>query len=119
MKKKKRLTFSSSAAIIPATHRSPDTRSQVTSSTVLRSVATVHEDAGIHAVQLRNRVDLCHSAVITAFAKTTRRYWVGIEPRILSENEMPYENCPVECERVIVACTVTTWLATDGSAPFK
>ena len=41
--KNQRSTFSSSTVTIPATHRSPDTRSQVTLSTVLRSVAAVHQ----------------------------------------------------------------------------
>ena len=36
---------------------------------VLRSVATVHKDAEVHAVKLCDRIDLrpCHSAVITVF----------------------------------------------------
>ena len=52
-----------------ATHRSPDARSQVTSSTVLRSVVAVHNNAEVHAVKLCDRIDLrpCHCAVITAF----------------------------------------------------
>ena len=67
--KNQRLTFSSSTVTIPATHRSPDARAQVTSSTVLRSVAAVHKDAEVHAVKLCDRIDLrpCHSAVITVF----------------------------------------------------
>ena len=67
--KNQHLTFLSSTVPISATHRSPDARSQVTSSTVLRSVAAVHKDAEVHAVKLCDRIDLrpCHSAVITVF----------------------------------------------------
>ena len=77
--KNQRLTFSSSAATIPATHRSADARPQATSSTALRSVAAVHEDAEVHTVKLRNRIDLRprhSSAVITAFTgcPTIARY---------------------------------------------
>ena len=66
--KNQRLTFSSSTVAVPATHNSPDACSQVTSSTVLRSVAAVHKDAEVHAVKLCNRIDLRprHNAVITA-----------------------------------------------------
>ena len=94
--KNQRLTFSSSTVTIPATHRSPDARSQVTSSTVLRSVAAVHKDTEGHSVKLCNRIDLRprHSAVITAFTyiKPCQDTEVIIEPRILSENEMPINN---------------------------
>ena len=118
-RKNQRLTFSSSTVTVPATHRSPDARSKVTSSTVLRSVAAVHKDAEVHAVKSCNRIDLRprHSAVITAFTniKPLQDTEVIIEPRILSENEMSCDNRPVEFERVIVARTLTTWLATDGS----
>ena len=86
--KNQRLTFSSTTVTISATHRSPDARSQATSSTVLRSVAAVHKYAEVHAVKLRNRIDLrpCHSAVITAFTdiKTLQDTEAIIEPRILS-----------------------------------
>ena len=116
--KNQRLTFSSSTVTIPDTHRSPDARSQVTSSTVLRSVAAVHKDAEVHAVKVCNPIDLRprHSAVITAFAdmKPLQDTEVIIEPRILSENEMSCDIRPVEFERVAVARTLTTWLAADG-----
>ena len=114
-----RLNFSSSNISIPATHRSPDTCSHVTPSTVSPSVAAVHKDAETHAVKLRSRINLRprHGAVITAFtdAKPLKDTEVVIEPRILSEQEMSCENCPVEFERVIVARTLATWLAIDGS----
>ena len=57
-----------------------------------------------------------HSAVITVFTgdKLLHDMEVIIEPRILSENEMSCETCPVEFQRIMVACTLTTWLA-DGS----
>ena len=113
------LTFSSSTVTITATHRSPDARSQVTSSTVLRSVAAVHKDAEVHTVTLCNRIHLRprHSAVITAFTdiKPLQDTEVIIEPRIRSENDMFCDNRPVDFERVIVARTLTTWLPADGS----
>ena len=112
--KNQRLTFSSSTVTIPATHRSPDTRSQVTSSTVLRSVAAVHKDAEVHAVKLCNRIDLRprHGVVMTAFIDIKPLKIRKLSP---SENEMACDNRPVEFERVIVARTVTTWLSADGS----
>ena len=114
-----RLTFSSSTITVPATHRSPDARSQVTSFTVLRSVAAMHKDAEVHAVKLCDRIDLRprRSAVITAFTdiKPPQHTEVIVEPRILSENEMSCDNRPVEFERVIVARTLTTRLTADGS----
>ena len=117
--KNQRLTFSSSTVTIPATHRSPDARSQVTSSTVLRSVAAVHKYAEVHAVKLCNRIDLpppsqCRDHCFYRH-QTTPRYGNFYEPRILSENDMSCDHRPVEFERVIVARTLTTWLAADGS----
>ena len=91
----------------------------MTSSTVLRYVAAVHKDVEVHAVKLCNRIDLRprHSAVITAFTdiKPLQDLKVIIEPRILSENEMPCDSRLVEFERAIVVCTLTTWPAADGS----
>ena len=82
-------------------------------------VAAVHKDAEIHAVKIRNRISLRprHGAVITAFTDLKPSHYteVVIEPRILSENEMSCDGRPVEFERVIVARTVATWLASDGS----
>ena len=101
--KNQHVTFSSSTVTISATHRSPDTRSQVTSSTVLlRSVAAVYKYAEVHAVKWCKRIDLRprHSADITAFAdiRPLQDTEVTIEPRILSENEMSFDNRPVEFE---------------------
>ena len=48
-----RLNFSSSTVSIPATHRSPDHRSDLTSFTVSPSVAAVHKDVDVHAAKLR------------------------------------------------------------------
>ena len=64
-----RLNFSSSTVSIPATHRSPDHRSDLTSSTGSHSVAALHKDAEVHAVKLRKPINLRprHGAVITAF----------------------------------------------------
>ena len=121
--KNQRLTFSSSTVAIPATHRSPDARSQVTSCTVMRSVAAVHKYAEVHAVKLCNRIDLCprHSAVITAFTdiKSLQSTEVIIEPCILSENELSCDNRLVEFQRDVVARTLTTWLAEDGPVAVK
>ena len=84
----------------------------MTSSTVLRSVAAVHKDAEVHAVTLCDRIDLRprHSAVIAAFT--------DIKPvqdtEVITLGKL-YVNRPVELERVIVARTLTMWLAADGS----
>ena len=79
----------------------------------------MHKDAEVHAVKLCNRIDLHprHSAVVTAFTdiKPLQDTEVIIERRILSENEMSCDIRPVEFEPVIVARTLTTWLAADGS----
>ena len=107
-----RLTFSSSTVTISATHRSPDARSQVTSSTVLRSVAAGHKDAEVHVVKLCNRIDLHprHSAVITACTdiKPRQNMEVIVEPHTLSTKDMSCDNRPVEFERVILPGTLTT-----------
>ena len=115
----KPLALSSSSVTIPAAHRSPDTRSQVTSFTVLRSVPAVHKDAEVHSVTLCTRIDLCprRSVVITAFTDIEPLHdtEVIIELRILSKNEMSRDNRHVQFERVIVARTLTTWIAGDES----
>ena len=117
--KNQRLIFSSSTVSIPATHRSPDHRSDLTSSTVSPSVAAVHNDAEVHAVKLRKRINLCprHGAIITAFTdvKPSHGTEVVIESCILSENELSCEDRPVEFERVIAARTLAPWLASGGS----
>ena len=59
--KNQRLHFSSSTVSIPATHRSPDHRSDLTSSTVSPSVAAVHKDAEVHAVKLRQTYQVVSS----------------------------------------------------------
>ena len=114
-----RLNFSSTTYSTPATHRWPDHFSDPTASTVTPSVAAVHRDAEAHAVKLRKRINLGrrHGTVITAFTdvKPSHDTDVVIEPRLLSENEMSCDDCPVEFERAIVARTLAT-LASDGSA---
>ena len=83
------------------------------------SVPAVKNDAEVHAVKMRNRINLCsrHGAVITANTdvKPSNGTEVVIEPRILSANELSCEDRPVESERITVARTLATWLASDRS----
>ena len=115
--KNERLTFESSKTTVPATHRKRS--SQDSSGDHSPRVAAVHRNAKDHSVSLRHRFNIRprHAMVVTAFTKRIPSVdtAVVIEPFILSADELSSDKCPPEFERLIIARTLSTWSAVDGS----
>ena len=118
--------FPSTGDSIPAVHRTSFTVSCPTDpSTVSNdpnlSVASVHHDAEVVDVRLRERVDLKprHEAFVVAFtdcppAQDSNAVLL-VEPLIMSGLECLESSCSSVFEAIIVARTLSNWHAADGS----
>ena len=114
--KRQRLNFLSSKTSIPAVHR-------LSSSNVAKSlhtyVAAVHTDATELDVSLSQRVDIKarHVVVVTAYTniKPSVDTEAVIEPWFPTKPKFPFSEIPSVYEQIMVARTVTTWGAKDGS----
>ena len=109
---------------IPAVHRTSHPASRpadpsITSSDLNLSVAAVHHDAEEVDVSLRERIDLKsrHEAVVVAYTDCSPAHdsTVAVEPLIMSEREFLESRSSSVFEKIIVARTLATWYATDGS----
>ena len=111
------LTFKSNDTVLPALHRKTSTDRSPQSSTF--TVAAVAREAEEHTVSLRRRYNIRpgHEIIVRAYAETqpSNDTTVVIEPRLLTADEISSGDFPIEFERVIVARTLTTWNAKDGS----
>ena len=87
------------------------------------SVATVHYDAEGVDVSLRERVDLKprHEALVVAFTDCPPVHdsTVVVGPLIMSEREFLESSGSSVFEKTIVARTLATWYAADGSVACK
>lgn len=118
------LSFSSTGTQIPAIHRristppiaenlSPPPRDEN------MSVAAIHRDSEEIPVYLRERVDMKHEFEALAVAYTDclppEDCSVVVEPRIVSETDLSQDGTLAPFENIIVARTLATWHASDGS----
>ena len=117
------LSFASTGITIPAVHRknshvhthacstSPDSSSM--------SVAAVHSDAEAIDVKILERVDIkqMHEALAVAFTECLppRDCTVDVEPRIITPEELTDDASLAAFRKIIVARTLSTWKASDGS----
>ena len=72
-----------------------------------------------HTIHLNRRYNIQpgHAAIVRAYSekKPFRDTTVVIEPRLLTADEIESGEFPIEFERILVARTLTTWNARDGS----
>lgn len=118
------LSFSSTGSSIPAVHRvhnrAPSNDSCPSlSDDAQPSVAAVHRDAEATPVRLRERVDLkpLHEALVVGFSDQPPQQdcTVVVEPKIVSAEDIAADKGLAAFEKIIVARTLATWSATDGS----
>ena len=118
------VSFPSTGDSIPAVHRTsnPASRSadpSAVSSDHNLSVAVVHHDAEGVDVRLHELVDFKprQEALVAAFTDYPPVYGssVVVEPLIMSELERFESNSSSVFEKIIVARTLATWHAADGS----
>ena len=106
------LRFHSSATCIPATHKIADSVSSIT-------VAAIQATAAEQEVRLRDSTELRagHGCLVRAFAspKPVVDSEVMVEPRILSKDDFIDGTSNPLFEQIIVARTLATWKASDGS----
>lgn len=119
------LFFPSTGESIPAVHRKntavpsrTNNRSPAPNEPI-SSVAAVHSDAKAIAVKLCERVNLksMHEALAVAFTDCLppQDCTVIVEPRIVSETEISDDNSLAAFKNIVVARTLSTWKASDGS----
>ena len=118
------LSFSSTGSTIPAVHRVHDsvrTNDDTSPSATHRnlSVAAVHRDADAISVSLCQTVDLkpLHEGVAVVYTDClpSKDCTVVVEPRIVTEDEFSHDNTLAPFKKIIVARTLATWSASDGS----
>ena len=112
------LRFLSTKSFIPAVHRilTPSAKSKDPLAPTV-AVAAVHKDSHEQDVALSERVKCCHATVAIAYTNTKPSIdtEVVVEPCILSKTELSHSDRPTVFEHAIVARTVATWRACDGS----
>ena len=118
------LSFSSTGSQIPAVHRIHDPLSLSSDTPVVDhnshvSVAAVHRDADVLSVTLCETVDLKPQHECLAVAYTDRLppedCTVVVEPRVVTEDEFHTNTNVAPFQNIIVARTLATWHASDGS----
>ena len=120
------LSFPSTGSKIPATYRTIHRNNTPNADHCPSApgdtqtfVAAVHRDAEATPVMLRERVDIkpLHEALVVAFTDCLPPHdcSVVVEPKIVSGENISTEKSLIAFEKIIVARTLATWSATDGS----